>query len=59
MGRGYLITSGSKVIAKLSPVETHDRWREAARTELLTRLKGQPASKSTKTRWRRDELYES
>jgi len=60
MGRGYLIISGSKAIAKLIPVETtHDRWREAARTELLARLKAQPASKSTKTRWRRDDLYES
>ena len=59
MGRRYLITSDSKAIAKLIPAETDDRCREAARTELLTRLKGQPASKSTKTRWRRDELYES
>jgi antitoxin (DNA-binding transcriptional repressor) of toxin-antitoxin stability system len=59
MGRRYLITSDGRAIAKLIPAETDDRCREAARRQLLTRLKGQPASKSTKTRWRRDELYES
>jgi prevent-host-death family protein len=58
MGRRYLITSNGRAIARLIPPGTDERWREAARARLLTRLRAQRALRSTKMRWTRDDLYE-
>jgi len=58
MGRRYLITSNGRAIARLIPVETDQRYREAARAELLARLTGQPVVKSAKIRWTREEIHD-
>jgi prevent-host-death family protein len=56
-GWSYVIVEDGRPLAKLIPLETNERNATAARAALLARLKSQTA-KSTKMRWKRDELYE-
>lgn len=55
-GRSYVVTSHSRPIARLTPVEASDPVREKAREVLFERLRGQPDANIPK--WARDELYE-
>lgn len=56
-GRSYVITSHGKPVAKITPLDTSDRVRAAARDTLLTRLDAQAATIPIGP-WRREELYE-
>jgi prevent-host-death family protein len=53
-GRGYVVTSHGKPIARIVPVGRHER--AGARTTLLARLEKQPVVAGGA--WIRDELYE-
>lgn len=55
-GRGYIVTSYGKPIAKISPVDEADRIEARARATLLVRLRRQ--SVTTGGRWTRDKLYQ-
>ena len=55
-GRTITVTSHGRPVAKLVPVEEHDRVAAGARAALLARLRDAPAIDIG--RWTRDELYE-
>jgi prevent-host-death family protein len=57
-GESVVITSRGKAVATMSPLtQTQDLKRQAAKAQLLKRLKKQPASGQART-WTRDELYD-
>jgi prevent-host-death family protein len=56
-GRSYVITNHGKPVAKIVPVNAHDRIRAAARGTLFTRLEAQSATFAIGP-WTRDELYQ-
>ena len=55
-GRSYLVTSHSRPVARITPVEDEDEAMLRARDSLLARLEAQPIIKGRP--WTRDELYE-
>jgi prevent-host-death family protein len=55
-GRGYLVTSHGKPVARLVPAGRSDEVASGARGVLLSRLEKQPVIDAGK--WTRDELYE-
>jgi prevent-host-death family protein len=57
-GHSYVVTAHGRPIARLAPIDetADDRLREAAKRELLARLKNQPVVDIG--RWTRDELYD-
>ncbi len=57
-GEQVVITTRGKPVATLAPlVPTRDAARDAARAQLLARLKSQPANGKQRN-WTRDELYD-
>ncbi len=55
-GGSYVITSHGKPVAKIVPFTTLDTVANAAKAELLKRLRAQRGTAIG--RWTRDELYE-
>lgn len=55
-GRHFVVTAHGKAVARVVPVEDHDKGRQQARKTLFTRLAAQPVTEIG--RWTRDELYE-
>ena len=59
-GRSYVVTSHGRPIARLSPINdaeaADDRFRQAAKRELLRRLESRPVIDIGP--WTRDELYD-
>jgi prevent-host-death family protein len=53
-GRGYVVTSHGRPVARISPVE--EKRTAKAKAALLARLEAQPLSRVA--RWKRDELYD-
>jgi prevent-host-death family protein len=56
-GESYVITNHGKPVAKLVPADARDLVRDAAKRELLTRLRTQRGARIG--RWTRDELYDA
>jgi prevent-host-death family protein len=56
-GGSVVITNHGTPVARIVPIESGDRVRNAARAALLARLRDQPAGPAI-GRWTRDELYE-
>jgi prevent-host-death family protein len=57
LGHNYVVTIQGTPVARISPSGESGRPEDAARTNLLIRLRRQKAMKVS--RWRRDELYEN
>ena len=55
-GQSFVITAHGKPVARITPCDSADAARTAARRRLLVRLSGQTAADIGP--WRRDELYE-
>ncbi len=55
-GNSYVVTSHGKPVARIVPAGTDERVSASAKASLLTRLRGQKATKIG--RWTRDELYD-
>jgi prevent-host-death family protein len=56
-GRGVVVTSHGKPIARIVPIGEHDdKTVQSARAALLSRLRAQPVLDIG--RWTREELYE-
>ena len=55
-GRSFVVTSHGKTVARIVPATDERAAREAARAELIARLRSQPVSDIG--HWTRDELYE-
>jgi prevent-host-death family protein len=55
-GRSVVITSHGTPVARIVPLDGHDRVRAAGRDTLFARLKAQPATSIGP--WTRDDLYE-
>ncbi len=54
-GCSYIITCHGKSVAKITPFRSYGGAASSAKSNLVTRLKSQPAKKIG--RWTRDELY--
>ena len=57
-GRTYTVTSHGRPVARIVPAVADESDTERARASLLARLERQPAVKTTRRNWTRDELYE-
>lgn len=55
-GESVVVTSHSKPVARITPVNGDDRAAEGARSALFGRLKRERPGKAG--RWTRDELYD-
>jgi len=55
-GQSYVVTSHGRPVARILPVDSIYREREAARAALLQRLRHQPVIDIGP--WTRDELYD-
>jgi prevent-host-death family protein len=55
-GRGVVVTSHGKPVARITPVAANDRAAEGARSALFARLRKERVVKSGA--WTRDELYD-
>jgi prevent-host-death family protein len=56
-GGSCVITSHGKPVARMIPIDGHDRVRAAARHVLMARLRTQPVTAAIDP-WTRDDLYE-
>ncbi len=55
-GRSFVVTSHGRPVARIEPIDSNTKDREAAKAALLKRLRKQPVVNIG--RWTRDELYE-
>ncbi len=55
-GRGFVVTSHGRPVARVVPIEEQERSMEGARSALFARLRRQRAA--NRGRWTRDELYD-
>jgi prevent-host-death family protein len=55
-GHSYIVTSHGRPVARIVPVDGHERVATGARAALLARLEKQPVVHAG--RWTREELYE-
>lgn len=55
-GQSYVVTSHGRPVARIIPVDKHEKVALGARAALLSRLERQPITHAG--RWSRDELYE-
>lgn len=55
-GQTYVVTSHGRPVARIEPVDSNSKKREAAKAALLKRLRSQPVIDIGP--WTREELYE-
>jgi len=55
-GQSYVVTSHGRPVARIAPVDSSSKQREAAKAALLKRLRSQPPIDIGP--WTRDELYD-
>jgi prevent-host-death family protein len=55
-GQTYVVTSHGQPVARIAPIDSQSQQREAAKKELLKRLRKQPVIDIGP--WTRDELYD-